>query len=376
VTTIVDMPLNSRPATVRVAAFESKLQASEGQLHVDVGFWGGVVPGNAGDVEPLSRAGVLGFKSFLAPSGVEEFPPVTEADLREALPVLAMARAPLLVHAELPALLQTARRGGDPRKHRTWMETRPVESELAAVSLLSDLAREFGVRIHVVHLSSAAPLDLIRRVRSEGVPLSCETCPHYLTFDEADIPDGATAFKCAPPIRGARERDGLWRGLTTGDIDLVATDHSPAPANLKHLDDGDFLQAWGGIASLEIGLAAVWTAASARGVPIESVARWMAAAPAALARLDTAKGAITAGYDADLVIWDPDAEQVIQPAALHHRHPVTPYAGMQLRGRVHTTILRGQIVFDQGAFPRRPQGRALLAGRGRARHGAPQENRS
>jgi allantoinase len=360
VTTLVDMPLNSVPATVSVDAFDSKLRASEGQIHVDVGFWGGVVPGNTLALRPLVGRGVLGFKSFLSPSGVEEFPHVAEADLREALPVLAALGAPLLVHAELPALLRDADPAGDPRVYRTWLETRPVASEVAAIDLLIELARESGARIHVVHLSSPAPLAAIRIARASGVAISCETCPHYLTFDEDHIASGATPLKCAPPIRGSRDRDGLWRGLASGEIDLVATDHSPAPPALKHLDDGDFLRAWGGIASLQLGLAAVWTGASMRGLPIERLARWMAAAPASLAGLEPSKGAIAVGADADLVIWDPDAEQIVDPAALHHRHPVTPYAGMRLRGCVRTTILRGQVVFDEGVFAERPSGRVIL----------------
>jgi allantoinase len=364
VTTLVDMPLNSRPATVDVDALESKLRASEGQLHVDLGFWGGVVPGNTLAIRPLVGRGVLGFKSFLSPSGVDEFPHVAEADLREALPVLAALKVPLLVHAELPALLRDADRASDPRVYRTWLETRPVASELAAVVLLIELARGSGARIHVVHLSSPASLAAIAAARASGVTISCETCPHYLTFDEDLIAAGATPFKCAPPIRGSDDREGLWRGLTSGEIDLIATDHSPAPGALKHLDDGDFLRAWGGIASLQLGLAAVWTGASIRGLPFESLARWMAAAPATLAGLGRSKGAIGVGRDADLALWDPDAEQLVDPAVLHHRHPLTPYAGMRLRGRVRTTILRGQVVFDDGAFAERPAGQVILGRQG------------
>jgi allantoinase len=360
VTTLVDMPLNSRPATLSLEAFEAKLRAGEGQLHVDVGFWGGVVPGNTPHLEPLARRGVLGFKSFLCPSGVEEFPHVTEGDLRDALPVLAALGTPLLVHAELPALLRPVDTDGNPRSHRTWADTRPSASEAAAVDLLLHLARQPGIRIHVVHLSSPDPFPAIRRARAEGLFITCETCPHYLTFDRTMIPDGATAFKCAPPIRGAREREALWQGLTAGDIDLVATDHSPAPPALKHLEEGDFLRAWGGIGSLQLGLAAVWTGAAARQLPIEWLARWMAAAPAALAGLERTKGAIAAGRDADLVIWDPDAVQIIDPDALHHRHPVTPYAGMQLRGHVRTTILRGKVVFEDGVVANPAEGRAIL----------------
>jgi allantoinase len=359
VTTLVDMPLNSQPASVSVEALESKLRASEGQLHVDVGFWGGVVPGNTAAIAPLVDRGVLGFKSFLSPSGVEEFPHVTEPDLRAALPVVAALGVPLLVHAELPALLREPDSASDPQQHQTWLDTRPVASEQAAIDLLIGLARQSGARVHVVHLSSPAALPLIRAARASGVAISCETCPHYLTFDAGLIASGATAFKCAPPIRSAPHRDGLWQGLTSGDVDLIASDHSPAPASLKR---GDFLTAWGGIASLQLGLAAVWTGASRRGVPFEWLARWMAAAPATLAGLNRSKGTIAAGHDADLVVWDPDGEQIVDPSVLYHRHPLTPYAGMRLRGLVRTTILRGTVVFGDGVFAE-PSGRMILGGR-------------
>ena len=356
VTTVVDMPLNSQPASVSVEALESKMRAAEGQLHVDVGFWGGVVPGNTAAIEPLVHRGVLGFKSFLSPSGIEEFGHVDESDLREALPVVAALDVPLLVHAELPALLREADPSGDPLLYQTWLDTRPVASEQAAIDLLIDLARQAGAHVHVVHLSSPAALPAIRTARGSGVAISCETCPHYLTFEAGRIASGATPFKCAPPIRSARDREGLWQGLTSGDIDLIASDHSPAPAALKR---GDFLTAWGGIASLQLGMSAVWTGAFARGLPFDWLARWMSAAPAVLAGLDRIKGAIAVGRDADLVLWDPGAWQVVDPSALHHRHPITPYAGMTLRGRVRTTILRGNVVFDDGAFAQ-PSGRMIL----------------
>jgi allantoinase len=369
VTTVVDMPLNSRPATVDVPAFEAKLRAADGQLHVDVGFWGGIVPGSAESIRPLADRGVLGFKSFLAPSGVEEFQHVTEGDLRLALPIVATTGLPLLVHAELPALLREPGSSKSPRNYRTWLETRPVESEAAAVDLLIRLGRESGARIHIVHLSSSAPLAAIRRARADGVAISCETCPHYLTFAAGRIADGATAYKCAPPIRELAERENLWRALASGDIDLVATDHSPAPPALKLFEEGDFLRAWGGIASLQLGLAAVWSEASRREIPYDLLARWMASGPAKLAGLEHSKGSIAPGRDADLVVWDPEADDVVDPSALLHRHPVTPYAGMRLRGRVRTTILRGRVVFGEGAVADRPSGKMLIgrSNRGSAR---------
>ncbi len=360
VTTIVDMPLNSIPATTSVEGLDAKLRAASGRCRVDVGFWGGVVPGNAAALEPLARRGVLGFKAFLSPSGVEEFDHVAEADLRVAMPVLAALGLPLLVHAELPSALLPIEAGADRRGYRTWLDSRPPASELAAIELLIDLARDYGTAVHVVHLSSAAALPAIRAARAAGVRITVETCPHYLTFCAEQVPAGRTEFKCAPPIRSAGEREGLWRGLLSGEIQLVATDHSPAPPALKHVEDGDFVAAWGGIASLQLGLAAVWTGAAARGATTQQLAEWLSSAPAVLAGLDASKGAIAAGRDADLVIWDPDAEAVVDAATLHHRHPLTPYAGMRLRGRVHQTLLRGDVVYDQGTFAEgKPSGKVL-----------------
>jgi allantoinase len=350
VTTLVDMPLNSVPPTTTVAGLEAKVQSAGGRCHVDVAFWGGVVPGNAASLEPLVRAGVPGFKCFLSPSGVDEFAHVVEADLREALPILARLDRPLLVHAELPSRLRDVDGRADPRAYTTWLESRPPDAEHAAIELLIGLAHEFGARIHVVHLASAGAIDAIAAARARGVRITVETCPHYLTFAAGEIAHGATQFKCAPPIRERVHRDGLWAALRDGHVDLVATDHSPAPPALKHIDDGDCVRAWGGIASLQLGLAAVWSGAAARGIGLERVASWMASAPAALAGLAHRKGRIEPGHDADLVIWDPDAEWTVDATALHHRHAVTPYAGMRLRGRVQTTILRGRTIFDRGRF--------------------------
>jgi allantoinase len=359
VTTLVDMPLNSIPATTTRKGLDAKLAATRGRSHVDLGFWGGVVPGNAGELEPLIRAGVLGFKCFLSPSGVDEFEHVAERDLREALPILARFDRPLLVHAELPACLRPPDPGGDPRNHRTWLESRPPDSEHEAIHLLISLAQEFGARIHVVHLASGGALGALKDARAAGVAITVETCPHYLTFAAEDIPAGATAFKCAPPIRERRHREQLWNALASGHIDLVATDHSPAPPALKRLEDGNFVAAWGGIASLQLGLAAVWTGASARGLSPDSIVRWMAECPARLAGLRN-KGSIAVGCDADLVLWDPEAESVVDAAALHHRHPLTPYDGMRLLGQVHTTLLGGRMVYHEGSFPLPPSGRHLL----------------
>ena len=355
VTTLVDMPLNSIPSTTTVDGLEAKRRAARDQCHVDVGFWGGVVPGNAGHLEPLARAGVRGFKCFLSPSGVDEFAHVTETDLREALPILAQLGLPLLVHAEMPALLRQP--SGDPRCYATWLESRPSHAEDKAIELLVELAREYRTPVHIVHLASADALPALRAARASGLPLTVETCPHYLTFASEDVRDGATLFKCAPPIRERAHRERLWQALMSGDIDLVATDHSPAPPSLKKIDEGDFVGAWGGIASLQVGLAAVWTGAVRRGAVVADMAKWFSQAPARLAGLSGRKGVIGRGADADLVFWEPDGESTIDPANLYHRHPVSPYAGMTVRGRVVKTILRGEVIFDGGECTGIPRGR-------------------
>lgn len=342
VTTICDMPLNAIPATTTVAALEAKRRAAQSQAAVHVEYIGGVVPGNTGELSRLAESGVCAFKCFLSPSGVEEFPHVAERDLRAAFPVLARLGKPLMVHAEDPARLVAAAAGADPRKYATYLATRPVEAEHAAIALLVRLMEEWRVPVHIVHLSSASSLDLVRVARARGLPLTVETCPHYLTFAAEEIPDGATAYKCAPPIRRASEREALWYVLIAGDIDLIASDHSPCPPEMKGTD-GDFLAAWGGIASLQLALPAVWTGARARGVPPERLAQWMCEGPARLVGLGARKGAIAAGYDADLVVWEPERRFTVDPAKLFHRHPVTPYAGRELYGMARATWVGGRL---------------------------------
>ena len=345
ITTIVDMPLNSVPATTKLWALDAKQYAGR-NASVDVMFWGGVVPGNTADLDPLTDAGVRGFKCFLAPSGVDEFAFVEEADLRLALPVLQRRRRPLLAHAEWPAALKPVPATSDPRAYATWLDSRPPAAEVDAVRMLIALCREFETPIHIVHLAAAEAVPLLRAARAEGLPITVETCPHYLTFCAEEIPDGATLFKCAPPIRGRDNREALWQALVDGDIDLVATDHSPCPPAMKAGDD--FVRAWGGIAALELSLPAVWTGASARGVPLERVAQWLSAAPARLAGVDGRKGSIAVGKDADLVVWDPDATFVVEEARLRQRHKRTPYAGLTLRGRVIETYAGGRLVYGEG----------------------------
>ncbi|HJL02025.1 MAG TPA: allantoinase AllB [Polyangiaceae bacterium LLY-WYZ-15_(1-7)] len=352
ITTLVDMPLNCIPATTDVAALEAKRAAAAGQLQVDVGFYGGVVPGNAEALEPLADAGVLGFKCFLIDSGVEEFPHVDAGDLRAALPHLARRGLPLLAHCELP--VSEPPTSPDPRSYRAWLDSRPRAWEQEAIELLIALGEEAGCRTHVVHLACADALDAIGDAKLRGAPLSVETCPHYLSFAAEEIPDGDPRFKCAPPIRERDQREGLWEGLRDGRIDFVVSDHSPCAPALKHLEEGDVAQAWGGIAGLQLSLSATWTGALRRRVPFEEVVRWTSSAPAAFAGLKH-KGAIAPGFDADLVVFDPDAEIEVDARELKHRHDVTPYAGQRLRGRVEATWLRGERVYDRrsGLAPRR-----------------------
>ena len=358
VTTLLDMPLNSIPATTSAAALQAKQTAIDGRCTVDVGFIGGVVPGNAHELTALRQAGVLAFKCFLAPSGVDEFPRVEEADLRTAFPVLAKLGVPLMVHAELPAFLKERTPGNT--GYAAYLASRPAEAESGAIELLVRLMEWCPVRVHAVHVSSARGVAAIHQARARGLHITGETCPHYLVFAASDIPPRATEFKCAPPIREAVERDALWQGLIDGDLDMIVSDHSPAPPAMK-TSGGDFFTAWGGIASIQLELSAVWTAASKRGVAVDRVVRWMSAAPAALVGLDRKKGRIAEGCDADLVVWDPDATFIVDPRKLYHRHPLTPYAGNRLRGVVSATYLRGRVVYRDASF-RTPRGVLLAAG--------------
>jgi len=366
VTTLIEKPLNSIPATISAAALREKLAGAAGKLWVDAGFWGGVVPGNSEELQALWDAGVFGFKCFLVPSGVDEFAHVTEADLRVALPKLAAMGAPLLAHAELPKPIEKAvaslAKSSSPRKYATWVAARPREAENEAIALLLQLGAEFGARIHIVHVSSADTLAALRDAKLAGGAVTAETCPHYLTFAAEEIADGATEFKCAPPIRERENREKLWQGLGDGTLDFVATDHSPCPPAMKLQEEGDFLRAWGGIASLQLGLPAVWTEASGRGYAVTHLAKWLCEGPARLADLAGKKGTIAVGCDADFVIWDPDAKFRVEAARLHHRHKATPYAGRELAGRVEATFLRGRKIFEGGEFSAGPVGHVLQRG--------------
>ncbi|MFQ6172001.1 allantoinase AllB [Oryzobacter sp. R7] len=354
VTTIVDMPLNSIPPTTSVAALAVKRAAAQGQAWVDVGFWGGAVPGNVDDLAALHGAGVLGFKCFLLDSGVEEFAPLTPDGFATAMAETARLGALLVVHAEDGSAVRECAHG---RAYRDFLDSRPDAAEERAVALVVGTARATGGRAHVVHLSAAGVVPALRAARDAGVAVTAETCPHYLYFESGSIPDGATELKCCPPIRDAANRERLWAALASGAIDLVVTDHSPCTADLKAGESGDFAAAWGGIASLQLGLPVVWSAARERRVPLTDVVRWMATAPARLVGLE-GKGEIAVGADADLCVFAPEAPWVVDPARLHHRNPVSPYAGRTLTGTVRQTWLRGRPV-DLAAEPR---GRLLERG--------------
>jgi allantoinase len=361
VTTLIDMPLNSIPPTTNVAALAEKRAAAAGRCWVDVGFWGGAVPDNRNDLAALHEAGVFGFKCFLADSGVPEFPALDTAQLEEAARRVAGLGATLIVHAENQDVLDRhgfdardagARPAGPVTDFGSFLASRPDAAESAGVAQALAAAARSGARVHILHLSSVAPLDLIRAARAGGVEVTAETCPHYLVFTAEDVPDGATEYKCCPPIRSAANREQLWAALDAGLIDFVVSDHSPCTADLKHRETGDFGAAWGGIASVQLGLPAVWTGARSRGHTLSWVTELMARRTADFAGLPH-KGRIAVGCDADLVVFDPEARFTVDAAALAHRNPVTPYHGRTLTGVVQETYLRGERV------GRSPRGRLL-----------------
>lgn len=355
VTTIVDMPLNSVPPTVSLEALEIKRQVAAGQVLVDVGFWGGVIPGSAGHLRPLHDAGVFGAKCFLVDSGVDEFPHLGAAEMEEALTELGAVDSLLVVHAEDARSIDEAPVAGGVR-YADFLASRPPGAENVAIAQVIEAARRTGARAHVLHLSSAEALPLVAAAKRDGVRLTVETCPHYLTLVAEEVPDGATAFKCCPPIRESSNREALWRGLEDGTIDVIVSDHSPSTLDLKDLEHGDFAVAWGGVSSLQLGLSLVWTEASRRGIPLERVLGWMSTRPAQVARID-GKGALVVGNDADLAVFAPDETFVVEVARLHHKNPLTPYVGRTLRGVVRATYLRGGLV-----DPDRPAGRLLARG--------------
>jgi allantoinase len=357
VTTVIDMPLNSVPPTTTLAGLFTKLETARDECFVDVGFWGGVVPGNTAELAPMFAAGVVGFKCFLVPSGVDEFEHVIEADLREAMPELSRLGALLIVHAELPGPI-TERVGGP--DYRNFLASRPRAAENEAVELMVRLSREFDTRVHIVHLSSADAISVLRRAQAEGVKITAETCPHYLHFAAEEVPAGATEFKCCPPIRERDNREELWDGLKDGTIDLIVSDHSPCPGEMKLCESGDFMKAWGGIASLQLRLPVVWTEARRRDFSLLDLTRWLCSNPALEVSLELQKGSIAIGHDADLIIWNPDSQFTVTPSTLQHRHKLTPYAGEVLSGVVQQTYLRGRKIYDGNKFIDAPVGQMLL----------------
>lgn len=362
VTTLVDMPLNSVPPTTTLAGFKTKLDSAANSCFVDVGFWGGVVPGNTAELARMFEAGVVGFKCFLVPSGVDEFPHVTEENLREAMPELTRLGALLIVHAELPNRLNQGpiKSAGSAVNYWAFLASRPREAENEAIEMMIRLSEEFGTRVHIVHLSSAEAIPMLRRARAAGVRITAETCPHYLHFAAEEVPPGATEFKCCPPIRERENREELWQGLADGTIDFIVSDHSPCPGDMKLRESGDFMNAWGGIASLQLRLPIIWTEARRRGFTLQDMTKWLCANPARQVSLQTRKGAIAVGNDADLVVWNPDQQFTVAAEALHHRHKITPYEGEVLSGVVQKTFLRGRKIYDGGHFVDAPLGHMLL----------------
>ncbi|MFJ3880342.1 allantoinase AllB [Streptomyces sp. NPDC090077] len=353
ITTILDMPLNSLPPTTTVDNLRVKQEVARAKAHVDVGFWGGALPDNVKDLRPLHDAGVYGFKCFLSPSGVDEFPLLDQEQLATSLAEITGFGGLLIVHAEDPHHLESAPQNPGP-KYADFLASRPQDAENTAIQNLIDQAKRLNARVHVLHLSSASALPLIAAAKAEGVQVTVESCPHFLTLTAEEVPDGATEFKCCPPIREAANQDVLWDALADGTIDCIVSDHSPSTADLK---TGDFATAWGGISSLQLGLPAIWTEARKRGRTLEEVARWMSTAPAALAGL-AQKGAIEAGRDADFAVLAPEETFTVDPAELHHRNQVTAYAGKTLHGVVKSTWLRGTQIADHGT-PTEPTGLLL-----------------
>ncbi len=356
-TTLVDMPLNSIPPTTTAAGLEEKVNAASEQCYVDVAFWGGVVPGNTHELASMSAAGVVGFKCFLVHSGVDEFPNVTEADLRAAMPVLSKLDAVLIVHAEGPGPIEASISNQQAAtSYQTFLRSRPRAAENEAVEMMIRLSREFKTRVHIVHHSSADALPSLRKAKQEGIKVTAETCPHYLVIAAEDIPEGATEFKCCPPIRERENCEQLWSAVQDKTIDMIVSDHSPCPPEMKLRDTGDFLAAWGGISSLQLRLPLIWTEARRRGFSLSDLGRWLCSAPAKLVGLQDRKGALAAGYDADLIIWNPNQQFRVEGKKLHHRHKLTPYEGKLLEGVVERTLLRGRQIHMDGETGGRPLG--------------------
>ncbi|PCH94349.1 MAG: allantoinase AllB [Gammaproteobacteria bacterium] len=365
ITALVDMPLNCIPVTTTKAAFQEKLAAVDDKLWVDCGFWGGVVPHNIDDLDELLNAGVLGVKSFLIDSGIEEFPPVEAKDMRAAMPILAKHDVPYLIHAELDC-------GGFhdveiTKEYNSFLASRPKSWENNAISLMVDMARESkengdNCKVHIVHLSSDEALATIAEAKKEGLRFTAETCPHYLTIASENIPDGKTLFKCCPPIRENKNREHLWQAIDDGRLDFIVSDHSPCTPELKHIDTGDIEKAWGGISALQFGISLIWTEAKKRGFSLVDIARLMSSETAKFAGLDSIKGEIKIGNHADFLVFDPDHSYTITNDMIKHRHNITPYVGRRVTGQVQHTFVRGHHVYQQDKFINAPIGKPLLKG--------------
>ncbi len=374
ITTLVDMPLNSSPVTTTVKAFKEKLAAAQNKIHANVGFWGGVVPGNENEIEGLVAKGVLGFKAFLTHSGIDEFPNATEEDLRRVMPVIAKDGLPLLVHCELTsnniikptysdhtrtALKNLTGKLKGNSSYPNYLASRPKEWEDQAIALMIRLCEEYTCRTHIVHLSSSNSINQITEAKQRGLPLTVETGQHYLYFNAEVIKDGQTGFKCAPPIREKANNDKLWQALKDGVIDFVATDHSPAPPYMKQLETGDFMKAWGGIASLQFALPVLWTEAKQRNFGVTHIAKWLCEKPAELIGSHKNKGRIEAGFDADLMVWDANRKFTVTEDIIQHRHKITPYLDNELYGVVEQTYLAGEKVYDNGQFVKLNAGKII-----------------
>ncbi len=361
-TTLVDMPLNCLPETTTVAALEEKRAAADGECFIDWAPWGGAVADNQQHILPLARAGVLGFKCFLIYPGCDGFTMIDQQQLEAALPSIAESGLPLLVHAELAGPIDAATEGlrdSDWRSYATYLASRPDQAELEAIRLMIRLCRQYLFRLHIVHLSTSLALEELRAARAEGLPITVETCPHYLHFAAEEIADGATLLKCAPPIRSKENQQQLWRGLRDGVIDMVVTDHSPCPPAMKREDSGRFNLAWGGIASLSLAPSVIHTECLRRGFTLDDIVRWMSSAPAALAGISHRAGTLEPGREANFVVFDTDTEFTVTTEKLHYRHAISPYLNETLRGAVKATYLRGEAVYRDGSFASKPSGREV-----------------
>ena len=358
ITTLIDMPLNSTPVTTTVKAFEQKLAATKNKLHTNVGFWGGIIPGNDNEIEGLIKKGVLGFKAFLTHSGIDEFPNATEQDLRKVMPVIAKHGLPLLVHCELTDNIDRSTQ--NVTAYSNYLNTRPKKWEDDAIALMIKLCEEFECRVHIVHLSTANSIEQIRLAKEKGLSITVETGQHYLYFNAENIADSQTQFKCAPPIRDKENNDLLWLALKSGIIDFVATDHSPSTPDLKELQSGNFVKAWGGIASLQFALPILWTAAKKRAYTISEVVKLLCENPAKIIGKQSSKGKIAKGYDADLVVFNEDERFTVTEKMIQHKHKTTPYLNEELYGVAEQTYIAGKRVYNKGVFEELNAGKLIL----------------